>query len=140
MRDTNSLDWNANQVAMLRAMHAAGATAREIGKALGVTRNAVIGKSRRLGLSRGIRPKLPKPRVRRRKPPRSPAPKFPFLKRTPPKPPGPVHFRALEAHHCRWIPGQPESQLYCGEPKVHGSSWCLAHFKAAYSRSAGDRA
>lgn len=129
------LAWTPDQTETLRSMWLAGATGTEIGDKLGTSRSAIMGKIRRLGLIRSpIRhaPKRPKKLGK-------PAPKFPFMARVvrkpaPPKPAGPVHFRDLKDHHCRWIPGQPESQVYCGETRVHGSSWCIKHFRAAYSR------
>ena len=135
MRDSTSFDWNADALATLKDMLAAGRSSREIAQALGVTRNAVIGKSRRIGLNwaarKGKPPKPPLRRPRKRKP-------LPFMaRRIKPKPTGPVHFRDLEAHHCRWIPGEPSSQLYCGAERVQGSSYCGTHTRAAYVRLQG---
>jgi GcrA cell cycle regulator len=135
MRDSTSFDWNADALATLKTMLAAGSSSREIAEALGVTRNAVIGKSRRIGLNFAAPPgKPPKPRRSRRKPPR-PNVQFPFLRRPKPKPTGPVHFKDLEPHHCRWIPGQPSTMTYCGAERVEGSSYCSAHTRTAYPRT-----
>ena len=129
MRDSTSFDWNADALATLKELLAAGRSSREIAQALGVTRNAVIGKSRRIGLNwaeRKAKPPLRRPR--KRKP-------LPFIARRKPRAPsGPVHFRDLEAHHCRWIPGEPSTQLYCGADCVQGSSYCGMHTRAAYAR------
>jgi GcrA cell cycle regulator len=43
-------DWNESDVAMLRTEWATGASTAEIGRRMGITKNAVIGKARRLGL------------------------------------------------------------------------------------------
>jgi GcrA cell cycle regulator len=43
-------DWNESDVATLRAEWATGASTAEIGRRMGITKNAVIGKARRLGL------------------------------------------------------------------------------------------
>jgi GcrA cell cycle regulator len=132
MRDATSFDWNADAIETLKTMLAAGRSSREIAEALGVTRNAVIGKSRRIGLNFAAPPgKPPKPRPSRRKPP-PPKASFPFLRRPKPKPAGPVHFKDLEPHHCRWIQNAPSSQLYCGAERVEGSSYCNAHTRASY--------
>jgi len=131
MHDSTSFDWNADALATLKDLLAAGRTSREIAERLGVTRNAVIGKSRRIGLNWAARKAKPsKPPLRR---PRKRKP-LPFMaRRAKPKPSGPVHFRNLEDHHCRWIPGEPSSQLYCGAERVQGSSYCGTHTRAAYA-------
>jgi GcrA cell cycle regulator len=43
-------DWNESDVATLRAEWATGASTAKIGRRMGITKNAVIGKARRLGL------------------------------------------------------------------------------------------
>jgi len=43
-------DWNESDVVTLRAEWATGASTAEIGRRMGITKNAVIGKARRLGL------------------------------------------------------------------------------------------
>jgi hypothetical protein len=100
---------------------------------LGTSRSAVLGKINRLGLMRARRG----PRPVRHKPPRSTKPKFPFLKRKPPpKPSGPVSFAELADHHCRWMPGEPHTQMYCGATRISGSSYCTHHTQIAYARTA----
>ena len=44
------MDWNEETISRLRAMWAEGLTTAEIGRRLGVTKNAVVGKSHRLML------------------------------------------------------------------------------------------
>lgn len=134
MRDSTSFDWNASALATLKTMLAAGHSSREIAERLGPTRNAVIGKIHRLGLRYPDKPR--KPPLRR---PRKPKP-LPFIARRPKprrKSSGPVHFRDLEQHHCRWIPGQPSTQLYCGAERVEGSSYCNSHTRSSYVRTQG---
>ncbi len=112
----------------------AGAIARELN--IGVTRNGVIGKIRRLGLT------LPGAVPTSQKAKRKPKPKPPAAgKRTPPKPPiidGTVVQRErrltimdLTAAHCRYIHGDPkagaDAYFYCGKQVVGGQSWCLRH-------------
>jgi hypothetical protein len=53
--------WTDDKVATLQRMHAAGEPFSSIGFAVGMTRNATIGKARRLGLTRPERPAAPKP-------------------------------------------------------------------------------
>ena len=52
---TINFDWTEDSIKILREMLLAGCTSRECAAKLGVTRNAVIGKSRRMKLERGIR-------------------------------------------------------------------------------------
>jgi hypothetical protein len=62
-------------------------------------------------------------------PPIAPAPKFTFV-----EPTSPVHIRDLERHHCRWMPGEPATLMYCGKTKSEGSPYCTKHTRAAYNR------
>jgi hypothetical protein len=98
----------------------------------------VLGKAHRLGLSYpGKLARPPQPLLRRPRKPKA----LPFIARRirPPRQlDGPVHFRALDPHHCRWILGEPESLMYCGDEHVEGSPYCSAHTRAAYSRSLPD--
>ena len=128
------LEWNADELATLRSMWRAGETGAAIAEKLGTSRSAVLGKIARIGLMRSKRA----PRPIRRKAPRStkPKPKFPFLKRKPPPSAGPVHFAQLAAHHCRWMPGEPHTQIYCGQTRISGSSYCAAHTRIAWARTA----
>jgi GcrA cell cycle regulator len=129
------LEWNADELATLHSMWRAGETGTTIAARLGTSRSAVLGKISRIGLMRGKRA----PRPVRRKPPRrtKPKPKFPFLKRQPPRQPsGPVPFAELAEHHCRWIPGEPHTQMYCGAAKITGSSYCATHTRIAWARTA----
>ena len=48
-----SMTWTAERVALLRSYASAGLSCAQIAAEIGVTRNAVIGKLNRLGLSRG---------------------------------------------------------------------------------------
>src|SRR5580658_3319358 len=78
----NGMSWTEERVEMLRKLwlegHSASQIAAEIGN--GITRNAVIGKVHRLGLSGRVKAPSSTPRVRNREsqprftPPRSPQP------------------------------------------------------------------
>jgi GcrA cell cycle regulator len=131
------LEWNADELATLHSMWRAGETGAAIAEKLGTSRSAVLGKIARIGLIR---------KQTKRKPRRSTKPKFPFLARIkrapraprtpPPQPSGPVHFADLAEHHCRWIPGEPHTQMYCGATKISGSSYCATHTRIAWARTA----
>ena len=53
--------WTPYRIEKIRAMWVAGRTAADIGAAINVGRNAVIGKIYRMGLSRTKKPRAPKP-------------------------------------------------------------------------------
>lgn len=99
--------------------------ATQIAALIGVSRNAVIGRSHRLGLINlrsAPRVKVPKPR-RRTKPVKV------FV--SPPVPVVPLNipFGELERHHCREIVGTGDYglSLSCGHPKNEDSSYCRWH-------------
>jgi hypothetical protein len=46
--------WTADRIDTLRRMHHAGSTCRDIGAAIGTSRNSVIGKLHRLGLAKAL--------------------------------------------------------------------------------------
>src|SRR5262249_32165232 len=56
-----SRTWTPERVDQLRSCIGAGLTCAQIAREIGVTRNAVIGKLNRLGLSRGRAPAAPRP-------------------------------------------------------------------------------
>lgn len=113
-------------------------SARDIARELNVTRNAVIGKARRLrlqakALARGPKPGAGKPPSKnpKKKPGRIVAEAGLIVSRTkpapivaePPPPPSPIDggisILDLENHHCRQIIGVGLDQLarFCGHPK-----------------------
>jgi GcrA cell cycle regulator len=121
----------------------AGQISSELG---GCTRNAVIGKIHRLGLSVKDSPhrkRSPKaPRKRRRVLTRE-ATLLARLKKEALPPPAEddvaeVPFKALEDHHCRWAVGEPQAAgtdapLFCGAERVPGLPYCEPHVWRAYA-------
>jgi GcrA cell cycle regulator len=129
--------WSDDRVTTLTLLWRDGQSASQIAKALGaVTRNAVIGKIHRLGLSGRPAPSLPAP-VRAVRPPRPPVqaqrhrPKGPPARAAAPGAPegsGMIaSVTALGAHTCRWPIGDPKAQdfSFCGR-LAHGP-YCPAH-------------
>lgn len=135
--------------------HSAGEIARTLG---GCTRNAVIGRLYRIGLS-GKEP-LERQRTRReartkyhhrRKKPKiaeitaaqaaERAARSQALRERAENQAGPDLLRPanelvklvdLEFHHCRWPYGEPKDGLSCGLKKVPGLSYCDFHARRAY--------
>ena len=120
------MGWTDEQIEELKALWGEGLTTGDIGKRLGVSKNAVVGKAHRLGLQGRPSPikrgqeqaiEVPDP-----KPPR---------KRQSKKPQTTVD---LSAHTCRWPIGDPRDSdfHFCGEPSVSGKPYCAQHVSVAY--------
>lgn len=151
--------WTTERIALLRTYVEAGLSCRQIANEIGVTRNAVIGKVSRLGLSalKGISAPL--------------APSAPKERRTKPRQPGRLSQRrqanahrgiplfpvstiavedmvidkslhcdllALAEGKCRWPIGDPSKSdfCFCGGAQTAGLSYCAPHARLAY-RGAG---
>jgi hypothetical protein len=151
--------WTEPRIKRLCDGIARGEPRAEIAKALGVTRNAVIGKTRRLGLSvprmrddgdivrrrrldrRNALAKLRNARAREaamNEPPKTPAIFWrPELERQRKNVPGrPVEIWDLTEDCCRWPlwkDGQVE-RFYCGQTISIGSSYCPKHRREADGR------
>ena len=142
--------WTEERVELLKRLWAEGRSARYIGHELGVTRNAVIGKVSRLGLTGRIKPDRPKA-------PRAPRPrrvrnlgKAGFALIEPQVEPDPYipleeieipieqrrSLKQLREHHCRWPVGDPQDEdfYFCGGHAVKDLPYCKAHCRIAYMR------
>ena len=58
------MEWNASDVALLKALWTKGHSAGQIADRLGHSRNAVCAKLLRIGLKRGHKPPTAKPKIR----------------------------------------------------------------------------
>ena len=110
--------WTDGKVEVLEALWSEGRSAREIAEKLGVTRNAVIGKANRMGLSHNSAA-----RGRVCTPGRAKGPKG--------RPSSPFD---LTERMCRWPFGHPgdDDFHFCGSPRVPGRPYCEAHCAVAY--------
>ena len=136
--------WSEPRITTLRSLWLDGLSASQIAKQLGgVTRNAVIGKVHRLGLSgrgapsapgRASRIATPRPvRPRRaavRAAPRVMAPPRPPVAAPVPAPEGPglvTDMARLGVHDCKWPIGDPKSPefSFCG--RQADGRYCVAH-------------
>ncbi len=148
-----SQGWTEERVGALKKLWLEGQSASQIAKALGggVTRNAVIGKVHRLGLSgraapsqpvrttfRTPRPR-PQPTVQPSAPrrieavqPRVAAPVQPAPVVAPDLP-GTATVLTLGAHMCKWPIGDPGSDgfSFCGRRAAEGV-YCVEHARVAY--------
>jgi GcrA cell cycle regulator len=153
------MDWNEETIARLRALWNEGHSTAEIGRRLGITKNAVVGKAHRLNL-----PARPSP-IRRSsgegRPPRRSVPRrvsgptlatLATLAPVARAPSGPAAdapkaqplLRAVAAlprtstrlSACCWPIGEPgtPSFHFCGDSAVTGKPYCAEHASIAYVR------
>ena len=145
--------WTEDRVGALKKLWLEGQSASQIAKQLGggVTRNAVIGKVHRLGLSgraapsqparATFRPARPRPtqptqapsaprRIEAVQPRVATAPSVPAPM---PDLPGTATVMTLGAHMCKWPIGDPSSTefSFCGRRASEGV-YCLEHARVAY--------
>lgn len=115
-------EWTSWQVEKLIEVVDAGGTSQEAADAVGLSRNACIGKARRLGLVWAGSPYIP----------RKEAP--PPLRLEPLPPPGPVDFLSRPEGRCRWPLWQAPARtgLVCGEiVEAAGDPYCPGHMALA---------
>ena len=145
--------WTEDRVGALKKLWLEGQSASQIAKQLGggVTRNAVIGKVHRLGLSgraapsqparATFRPSRPRPAQPTQAPsaPRRIEAVQPRAVSTPSVPapmpdlPGTATVMTLGAHMCKWPIGDPSSNefSFCGRRSSEGV-YCVEHARVAY--------
>jgi GcrA cell cycle regulator len=135
--------WTKEMTAELVRLVAEGRSFSQIGAALGVTRNACIGRARRIGVS--YREGNVRPRPIRLAPVASAAispPPIPPLE--PAEPPAPIppaitkRVRPIDvrAGQCRWPYGNPDESdfSFCGKMQEIHSSYCAEHAAMAFQK------
>ena len=142
------MGWTDERVESLKRLWLDGLSASQIAKQLGgVTRNAVIGKVHRLGLSGRAAPSQPtRPVFKAPRPPRpvsaAPAPRRIEAAPATPAPvptvyveePGSATVLTLGAHMCKWPIGDPSSDgfTFCGRRTGADGPYCVEHARVAY--------
>ncbi len=111
--------WNDEKIGRLKKLWSEGLTTGEIGKRLGVSKNAVVGKAHRLGLKG-------RPSPIKRQDVKTPAPKKPETRI--------FTLTDLSAQTCRWPIGDPKHEdfRFCGKPVIAGKPYCGEHCSVAY--------
>lgn len=145
--------WSDEHVEELKTRWMAGDSAAQIARALAphgrVSRNAVIGKIRRLGLVQAGRAQASRPArlqraprvvVERRQPPRQSREPHPPRAPMPVsvEGPGSATIRTLGAHSCRWPIGDPAEAdfTFCGRRADGDGPYCCHHHSLAHQPSA----
>ena len=142
------MDWNDDTIARIRALWAEGHSTAEIGRRMGISKNAVVGKAHRLNLPARPSPirrgtgekRASRPTVRRVTGPTLPA--LQSVDRQPALKPPPVVLRAVQLQprpagrvsSCCWPlgePGTPEFR-FCGDPTMPAKPYCDEHVAIAY--------
>lgn len=111
------MEWTPQRISTLIALWDEGISTTEIGRRLGTTKNAVVGKVHRLGL------------VKRRASNRSD-------KKVVEKPTV-IGMERLGAGMCSWPEGDPRKYnlSFCGQKTVPDKPYCAAHCARAYVKN-----
>ena len=126
------MTWNPAKLVTMTRMWAEGASAAEIGREIGMTRNAVLGKAHRLRMpSHQSKVKTAGGRPKGRKPVRPAVLAKPKPVESPPRP---CKLFDLQWNSCRWPHGDPcdPAFYFCGAVTVE-PPYCLAHGRLAYA-------
>ncbi len=111
-----AIDWTPERTSTLIALWEEGLTTSEMGRRLGVTKNAVVGKVHRIGL---------------------PKRNSPIRRQPKPEPVEVVKMERLGLDMCSWPEGEPgtEEFHFCGRPAEADRPYCPEHCAKAYVRS-----
>ncbi|KND49339.1 MAG: GcrA cell cycle regulator [Parcubacteria bacterium C7867-008] len=145
------MGWTDERVELLKKLWQDGLSASQIAKQLGgVTRNSVIGKVHRLGLSGRATPSKPQRTVFKAPRPTRPVTAKPSAPRRIAEPvaaapartplycvdesPGTATIITLGAHMCKWPIGDPslDNFTFCGRRSEEGGPYCHEHSCVAY--------
>ncbi|WP_312084829.1 GcrA family cell cycle regulator [Brevundimonas sp.] len=114
--------WTQDRINLLKRLWSEGRSAETIALELGggLTRNAVLGKVARLGLSEGRTGARPRREAAHRVRPEPP-------------PDGAATILSVRRTDCRWPYGEPGDPAFslCGRPSERGA-FCAAHAAIAY--------
>ncbi len=130
------MDWTPDQINQLTMLWNEGLSTAEIGKRLGISKNAVVGKAHRLHLDSrpspikriGPRPAMHRSLVHAR--PAAPAAPAPAPRPAP-------RVVELSSQTCRWPIGHPGDPgfHFCTERAIQGKPYCVEHAAVAYVKA-----
>ncbi len=121
------MEWTEERVEILRELLAAGYSSRQIADRLGgTTRNAVIGKANRMGLSKPTKSSMTRQRRQEED--------VVVVEEVFDAPEGGVSILTLTHSTCRWPIGHPgdENFYFCGARTKQGQPYCERHGRMAY--------
>jgi GcrA cell cycle regulator len=134
-RTSRNLAWPGELIDRLKALwNGNRLTAEQMARRLGISRNALIGKAHRLGLSTH-KARVAKPQRRKLAPKMKPLPPPPIVEEDPvPAEPefAGVELLALGPKACRYPQGDGVPYRFCGAPQLEGSSYCPYHQCVCY--------
>lgn len=112
-------EWTPERVATLIALWHEEHSTSEIGRRLGITKNAVIGKVHRLGLPKRRPSPVAEPEVAQV-----------------------IKLDSLRVGMCSWPLGNPgeEGFHFCGDRVLEGKPYCSKHCAVAYVKVTKERA
>lgn len=134
------MDWTAEQISQLTRLWHEGLSTAEIGKRLGISKNAVVGKAHRLRLAARPSPikrvgsrqsQASRPAVQPRPQPAAAPARAPS---SAPQPQPAPRVVELSNQTCRWPIGHPGDPgfHFCSERAVQGKPYCVEHSALAY--------
>lgn len=135
------MEWSQDRITELTRLWNEGLSTSEIGKRLGISKNAVVGKAHRLRLSS-------RPSPIRRMGPRPMMPRIPRVARVAsaalaggeaplPRVAAPAQPVELSNHSCKWPIGHPNEEgfHFCTERAILGKPYCVGHTALAYVKA-----
>ena len=135
------MSWNESNVARLKELWDQGLPTAQIGKLLGFTKNAVVGKAHRIGLERRpspIRRTAVKPDRKKARSPIVPTLKFEaskeVLEQQTFQPAVKNLFTNQTKRGCEWPDGHPDESdfKFCGKDRFEDKPYCIDHCAVAY--------
>ena len=139
------MSWNESNVARLKELWDQGLPTAQIGKLLGFTKNAVVGKAHRIGLERRpspIRRTAVKPDRKKARSPIVPTLKFEDSEKEPKEVPKQQTFQPAIKNFftsqvkrgCEWPEGHPDEAEFhfCNKERFEEKPYCLDHCALAY--------
>ena len=139
------MPWDENNVTKLRELWDQGLPTAQIGKLLGFTKNAVVGKAHRIGLERRpspIRRTAVKPDRKKARSPVMPKLNFETTQNSAPaikdsntfQPVVKNLFNSNPKRGCEWPEGHPDENdfHFCGKERFEDKPYCIDHCAIAY--------
>ena len=139
------MSWDESNVARLKELWDQGLPTAQIGKLLGFTKNAVVGKAHRIGLERRpspIRRTAVKPDRKKARSPIVPTLNFEASKEETIEttkhqafqPAVKNLFKSQTKRTCEWPEGHPDESdfKFCGKDRFEDKPYCIDHCAVAY--------